>query len=165
MFWPFERAHKMAYRSSQGTWDLLLKASRALFDIVATILSIDIDDRLCYRKIQILCINQFQARTSPPRQTPGEFFWGGQKPCPGKNFPAKARPPGQKTPTPGEYFRRSRQPFLLTGIEILGFGRNQTLKRTVRLSNYSLVIPSSFSLSTIFKSFKVFLQLWNRFCN
>ena len=79
-------------------------------------------------------------------------------PPPGKppgNFPAKARPPRQKTPTFGEYVRRASQPFLLTGVEILGFCRNQTLKRIGRLSNYSLVIPSSFSLSTILKSFKV----------
>ena len=34
------------------------------------------------------------------------------------------------------------------------FCRNQTLKRTGRLSNYSLVIPSSFSSSTILKVLK-----------
>ena len=90
----------------------------------------------------------------PPGQTPGEFFEVVKSPAPGQNFPAKARPPGQKTPTPGEYFRRSSQPFLLTGVEILGFFRNQRLKRIERLSYYSLVIPSSFSLSTILKVLK-----------
>ena len=102
----------------------------------------------------ILSINQIQARTSPPGQTSGEFFEVVKSPAPGQNFPAKARPPGQKTPTPGEYFRRSSQPFLLTGIEILGFFRNQRLKRIERLSYYSLVIPSSFRLSTILKVLK-----------
>ena len=72
----------------------------------------------------------------------------------GKNFPAKVGPQGQKTPTPSKYFRRSSQPFLLIGIEILGFCRNQTLKRIGRLSNHPLVIPSSFSLSTIVKVLK-----------
>ena len=105
-----------------------------------------------------LCINQIQARTSPPGKPPGNFFEVVKSPAPGQNFPAKARPPGQKTPTPGEYFRRSSQPFLLTGVEILGFFRNQLLERIGRLSSYSLVIPSSFSLSTILKSFKVFPQ-------
>ena len=62
----------------------------------------------------------------------------------------------KKTPTPGEHFERSSQLFLLIGIEILKFCRNQTLKRTGRLSNYSLVIPSSFSLSTILKVLKFF---------
>ena len=81
----------------------------------------------------------------------GNFFEVVKSPAPGQNFPAKARPPGIKTPTPGEYFRRSSQTFLLTGVEILGFCRNQSLKRIGRLSNYSLVIPSSFSLSTILK--------------
>ena len=98
-------------------------------------------------------------------QTPGEFFWGGQKPCPGAKFSCKSTAPGAKTPTRGEYFKRSCQPFLLTGVEILGFYRNQTLKRIGKLSNHSLVIPSNFSLSAILKSFKVFPQLSNRFCN
>ena len=31
-------------------------------------------------------------------QPPGNFL-GGQKPCPGANFPAKARPRGKKAPT------------------------------------------------------------------
>ena len=93
-------------------------------------------------------------REHPPGQTPGEFFEVVKSPAPGQNLPAKARPPGQKTPTPGEYFRRSSQPFLLTGVEILGFFRNQRLKRIERLSYYSLVIPSSFSLSTILKVLK-----------
>ena len=90
----------------------------------------------------------------PPGKLPGNFFEVVKSPAPGKNFPAKAWPPGQKTPTPGEYFRRSGQPFLLTGVEILGFFRNQRLKRIERLSYYSLVIPSSFSLSTILKVLK-----------
>ena len=90
----------------------------------------------------------------PPGKPPGNFFEVVKSPAPGQNFPAKARPPGQKTPTPGEYFRRSSQPFLLTGVEILGFFRNQLLKRIERLSYYSLVIPSSFSLSTILKVLK-----------
>ena len=94
-------------------------------------------------------------REHPPGQTPGGFFKVVKSPAPGQNFPAKARPLGQKkTPTPGEYFRKSSQPFLLMGVEILGFCRNQTLKRIERLSYYSLVIPSSFSLSTILKVLK-----------
>ena len=102
-----------------------------------------------------LLMHQSIPSANIPRQTPGEFFWGSQKPCPGQNFPAKARPLGQKKPpTPGEYFRRSSQPFLLIDIEIPGFCRNQTLKRIGRLSNYSLVILFSFSLSTILKVFK-----------
>ena len=94
-----------------------------------------------------------------PRQTPGEFFEVVKSPVPGQNFSAKTRPPLQKTPTPWEYFRRSSQPFLLTGVKILGFCRTQSLQRIRRLFNYSLVIPSRFSLSTILKSFKVFPQL------
>ena len=83
-------------------------------------------------------------REHPPRADPRGIFlrW------------SKALPRGKKTPTPGEYFRRSSQPFLLTGVEILGFFRNQRLKRIERLSYYSLVIPSSFSLSTILKVLK-----------
>ena len=101
-------------------------------------------------KQSILCINQFQARTFPG-QAPGEFFEVVKSPCQGAKFSCKSTAPGAKTPAPCmEYFRRSYQPFLLTGVEILGFCRNQILKRTGRLSNYSLVIPSSFSLSTIF---------------
>ena len=42
------------------------------------------------------------------------------------------------------------------GVEILKFCRNQTLKRIERLSNYALVIPSSFILSTILYHSKVF---------
>ena len=90
----------------------------------------------------------------PPGKPLGNFFEVVKSPAPGQNFPAKARPLGQKTPTPGEYFRKSSQPFLLIGVEILGFCRNQTLKRIERLSYYSLVIPSSFSLSTILKVLK-----------
>ena len=63
--------------------------------------------------------------------------------------------PGQKSTFPREYFKISGQPFLLIGVEILEFCRNQTSKRTERLPNYSLVIPSSFSLSTILYHSKV----------
>ena len=94
--------------------------------------------------------NQLREHPPPPWETPGEFFEVVKSPAPGQNFPAKARPPGQKTRAPREYFRRSSQPFLLIGVEILRFCRNQTLKRIGRLSNYSLVIPSSFSLRAIF---------------
>ena len=80
-------------------------------------------------------INSKREHPPPPGKPPGNFFEVVKSPAPGQNFPAKARPPGQKTPTPGEYFRRSSQPFLLTGVEILGFYRNQTLKRNGRLSN------------------------------
>ena len=90
----------------------------------------------------------------PPWQTPGESFGVVKSPALGQNFSAKARPPGQKNTYPGHYFRRSSQPFLLIGVEILGFYSKQTLKRIGRLSNYSLVIPSSFSLSTILKVLK-----------
>ena len=101
------------------------------------------------------CINQFQMRTSPLGQTPQEiFFEVVVSPALGQNFPAKAWPSGQKIPTLGEYVRRSSQPFLLIGTEILGFCRNQTLKRIGRLSNYCLVIPASFSLSTILEVLK-----------
>ena len=37
----------------------------------------------------------------PPGQTPGEFFEVVKSPAPGQSFPAKARPPGQKTLPPG----------------------------------------------------------------
>ena len=50
---------------------------------------------------------------------------------------------------PQGVFKRASQPFLLISVEILGFSRNQNLKKIGRLSNYSLVIPSSFSLSMI----------------
>ena len=79
-----------------------------------------------------------------------------KSPAPRQNFLQKHGPRDKKTPTPGEYFERSSQVFLLIGIEILEFCRNQTLKRTGGLSSYSLVIPSSFSLITM---------LWNRFWN
>ena len=33
---------------------------------------------------------------------PGEFFWGGQKPCPGAKFSCKSTAPGEKKhPPPG----------------------------------------------------------------
>ena len=94
------------------------------------------------------------ANIPPPGKPPGKLFEVVKSPSLGQNFPAKARPWGKETPTPGEYFRRSGQLFLLIGVEILGFGRNQTQKRIGRLSKYSLVIPSSFSLSTILKILK-----------
>ena len=103
----------------------------------------------------LLCISQFQAfckRQHPsPRHTPGELFEAVKSPAPGQNFSAKPWPRDKNT-FPREYFRRV--PFLLIGVEILGFFRNQTLKRIGRLSNYSLVIPSSFSLCTILKVLK-----------
>ena len=59
---------------------------------------------------------------------PGNFFNVVKSPAQGQNFYAKARPLGQQsTYLPGEYFRRSSQPFLLIGVEILEFCRNQTL--------------------------------------
>ena len=60
-------------------------------------------------------------------------------------------------PSSREYFRTSTcsQPFLLISVEILEFCRNQTLKRIGRLSNYSLVLHSSFSSSTIFKVLRI----------
>ena len=57
----------------------------------------------------------------PSANIPRGIFEVVKSPAPGQNFPAKARPPEQKTPTPGEYFRRSSQPYLLTGVESLGF--------------------------------------------
>ena len=102
----------------------------------------------------LLCISQFQAPTPPGNPPPLGIFWGSQSPAPGQKFSAKG-PWDKKAPAPEEYFGRSSQPFLLIGVEILEFWRNQTLKRIGRLSNYSLVMPSSFSLSTILKSFKV----------
>ena len=90
----------------------------------------------------------------PPGQTPGEIFKVVKSPARGKIFLQKHGPRGKETPTPGEYFRRSGQLFLLIGVEILGFCRNQTQKRIGRLSKYSLVIPSSFSLSTILEILK-----------
>ena len=93
-------------------------------------------------------------RQHPPGKPPGNFCEVVNSPAPGQNFSAKARPPGQEKTYPGEYFERSSQLFLLIGVEILEFCRNQFLKRTGRLSNYSLVILSSFSLSTILKVLK-----------
>ena len=104
--------------------------------------------------ISIFMHQSIPSANIPPGRPPGNFFEVVKSPAPGQNFPAKARPPAQKTPTPGEYFRRSSQLFLLICVEILGFCSNQTLKRIGRLSNYSLVIPSSFSLSTILKILK-----------
>ena len=90
--------------------------------------------------LRALRISQFQAPTSPPGRPPGKFFKVVKNPPPGQNFSAKARPPGQEIPTPGEYCERSSQLFLLVGVEILEFCRNQTLKRTGRLfKSYPLV--------------------------
>ena len=93
------------------------------------------------------CINKFHL---PPPGKPRGIFWVSQKPCPGAKFSCKKHGPwGKTTPTPGKYFRRSSQPFLLIGVEIQwDFCRNLTLKRIERPSNYSLVIPS---FSTILK--------------
>ena len=100
---------------------------------------------ICYASIN-------SKREHPPGKPPGNFFEVVKSPSPWQNFlPLRQK----KTLTPGEYFRRSSHPFLLTGVEILGFCRNQTFKRIGRLSNYSLIIPSSFNLNTILKSFKV----------
>ena len=88
-------------------------------------------------------------RKHSPGNPPGEFFKIVKSPASGQNLSAKARPPSTKAPTPGEYFRRSSQPFLLISVEILEFCKNQALKRVERLSNYSLVISFSFSLSAI----------------
>ena len=88
---------------------------------------------------------------------PGNFLEAVKNSVPGQNFSAKARaPPGKKAATPREYLRRYSQPFLLIGVEILEFCGNQTFKKIGSLSNYSLVIPFSFSLSTIFDHFKAF---------
>ena len=116
----------------------------------------------CTRQLHLgvaLCIGTYASINSKrehpfPGKPPGNFFEVVKSPAPGQNFSAKARPQGKKAPTPGEYFRRSSQPFLLIGVEILRFCRNQTLKKIGRLSNYSLFIPSSFSLSTILKVLK-----------
>ena len=83
------------------------------------------DEVRCWESGEVMH-QSIPSMTTPP---PGGFSEAVKSPTPGQNFPAKARPPGQKTPFPGEYFRRSSQPFLLIGIEILEFCRNQTLKR------------------------------------
>ena len=58
----------------------------------------------------------------------------------GKIFLQKHGPRDKKISTPGEYCERSSQLFLLVGVEILEFYRNQTLKRTGRLfKSYPLV--------------------------
>ena len=106
------------------------------------------------------CLDLTYASVNSKRQhPPGELFEAVESPTPGQNFSAEARPPGQKSTHPREYYRRSSQTFLLVGVEILEFCRNQTLKRVERLSNYSLLTPSGFSLSTILYHFKVSPQL------
>ena len=87
---------------------------------------------------------------TPPGKPTGNFFEVVKNPVPGQKFSTK-RLRGKKAPAPGEYFRRSSQPFPLISVKVLEFCRNQTLKGTERLSNYSLIIPSSFSSSTIIK--------------
>ena len=88
-----------------------------------------------------------------PRENP--FFGIVKSLAPGQNFSATdGPPPGQENIHPGEYFERSSQLFLLICVDIFEFCRNQTLKRTGRLSNYSLVIAYNFSLSTILKVLK-----------
>ena len=69
----------------------------------------------------------------PPKQNAREFFEVVKNPAPGQNFSAKALPLGQENTNPGEYFERSSQFFLLIGVEILEFCRNQTFKKTGRL--------------------------------
>ena len=62
-----------------------------------------------------------------PRANPRGNFLRWSKALPrGKIFLQKHGPQGKETLTPGEYFRRSGQLFLLIGVEILGFCRNQT---------------------------------------
>ena len=66
--------------------------------------------------------------------SPGNFFEVVKSPAPWQKFSAKAQRPGQentdprdkRTPTPGEYFERPSQLFLMIGVEILEFCRNQT---------------------------------------
>ena len=70
----------------------------------------------------------------PPSKPAGKFFEAVKSPAPVQNFSAKARPLGQENTYPGEDFERPSQLFLLIGVEILEFCRNQTLKRTGRLS-------------------------------
>ena len=109
----------------------------------------------CAHKICPSSLNGLNAsinsKREHPRQTPGEFFEVVKSPAPGQNFSAKALPPRTKTPTPESTFRRSGQPFLLTGVKIFGFCRNQTLKRIGRLPNYSLVILSSLKFPPSFE--------------
>ena len=102
------------------------------------------------QSIQITNTPQGVAQTAPQGVVlRGKFLEVIKSPALGQNFLRKHSHQDKKTPTPGEYFERSSELFLLIGIEILKFCRNQTLKRTGRLSNYSFVIPSSFSLSAI----------------
>ena len=49
-------------------------------------------------------INSKREHPPPPGKPPGEIFWGGQKPAPGQNFPAKARPSGQGNTYPQGVF-------------------------------------------------------------
>ena len=86
-----------------------------------------------------LCISQFQVPTSPLGKPPGNFFEVVKSPAPGQNFLQKHGPQEKETPMPEEYLERYSQLSLLIGVEILEFCRTQTLKRTERLSNYSLV--------------------------
>ena len=81
---------------------------------------------------------------------PGGNFLKWSKTLPqGKIFFAKAWPPGQKTPTPGEYCERSSQLFLSIGVKILEMLQN--LKKNWKAVQ---VISFSFSLSTILKVLK-----------
>ena len=75
----------------------------------------------------------------PPRADPRGNFLKWSKTLPrGKIFLQKQGPRDKKIPTSGEYCERSSQLFLLVGVEILEFCRNQTLKRTGRLSSHIL---------------------------
>ena len=68
-----------------------------------------------------------------------------------QSIPSANTPRGKKHPRPGI----CSQPFLLIGVEVLEFCRNQRIER---LSNNFLVIPSSFSLSTILYHSKVLID-------
>ena len=98
----------------------------------------------------------------PPRADPRGNFLRWSKTLPrGKIFLQKHCPRDKKIPTPGEYCERSSQLFLLAGIEILEFCRNQTLERTGRLfKSYPL-----FQFKYHTSNFEVFPQFSNRFRN
>ena len=111
----------------------------------------------CY-KLPLNTSANSKCQHPPPGQNRGEFFEVVKSPASVQNFLQKAQPRNKKAPTPGEYFEISSQPLMLIGVEILEFCRNQTLKRIKKLSNCSLVIPSSLSLSTTLYHSEVFPQ-------
>ena len=70
------------------------------------------------------------ANFPPLRANPRGIFLRWSKALPrGKIFPQKHGPRGKKTPTPGEYFRRSSQPFLLTGVRNFGILQKSNLEK------------------------------------